>query len=873
MSLRPLLALSWRESRFARRRLLLFLSSITLGVAALVATQSFAANMEQGVRDQARGFLGADLSITSNRPFGPRTTALLDSLRRARVPVARVTAFASMALAERTGGARLAQVRATEPGYPFYGDIVTAPADAWGRLHAGRHALVDPALLTALDARVGDVLSLGEGRFTIIGTLEKVPGSVGVGALFAPRVYIPARHLEETQLIRFGSRADHEAYVRIPAPRAEAVADGHRGALRGERVRMETAGEQQQDINRALGRLGSFLGLVGTFALLLGGIGVASAMGAYMAQKRDTVATLRCLGATAPQVITVYLVQAVVMGFIGAALGTVIGLGVQWVLPRLLADLLPVEVETSLSWPAVATGIGIGVWIAAAFALLPLIATRRISPLQAIRRRVEDDGTERRDAWTWAGWALLAASIVALILFQAGEVRTGLGFAGGVAGTLLALWLSAWLVTKAARRAPTRGVSYPARQGIANLYRPGNQTRVVVLALGFGVFLLAVVYLVQSNLLRPLRVDAQSQGNLLLFDVQQDQEAGVTGILAQGGTQVLQRAPIIPMRIQAINGVPASRLAPDSRGGDDDAAADSAEEDGTERRGNGPPGDGDAPEGWAVRREYRSTYRDTLVDSEQLLRGRMWRPGQGGPGRDGVAQVSMDVAVAEDLKVDVGDIITWDVQGVRIRTRITSIREVDWQRLEPNFFAVFPTEVLNAAPQTWVMLARAPGADARAVAQRDVVRRYSNVAVLDLTAIQAALDEVLGRVAAVIRFLAAFSVATGFVVLLGAVLTGRLQRIRESVLLRTLGATRRQVARVLLAEYLTLGLLASLAGILLAVGAGWALAKWLFEVEYAVPVLPLLWLTLGVTALSAAVGLMASREVFRHTPLEALREE
>jgi putative ABC transport system permease protein len=875
VSLRPLLALSWRESRFARRRLLLFLSSITLGVAALVATQSFAANMAQGVREQAKGFLGADLSLSANRPFGPKTTAVLDSLRRARVPVARVTAFASMALTERTGGARLAQVRATEPGYPFYGDIVTAPADAWSRLHAGRHALVDPALLTALDARVGDVVSLGEGRFTIIGTLEKVPGSVGVGALFAPRVYIPARYLQETQLIRFGSRADYEAYVRMPAAQAQALADGHREQFRGERVFAETAGEQQADLDRALGRLGSFLALVGTFALLLGGIGVASSMGAYMAQKRDTVATLRCLGATAPQVIVVYLLQAVAMGLIGAALGTAIGLAVQWVLPRLLADLLPVEVETALSWPAVATGVGIGVWIAAAFALLPLLATRRISPLQAIRRRVEEDERPRRDAWTIGGWALLAASIVALILFQAGEVQTGLGFAAGVAGTLFALWLSAWLVTKAARRTKGRALSYPARQGIANLHRPGNQTRVVVLALGFGVFLLAVVYLMQSNLLRPLRVDAQSQGNLLLFDVQQDQETGVAGILAQGGTQVLQRAPIVPMRIAAINGVPASRLAPD-RPPDDADQPDSAgggQRDGTQRRGSGPPGDGDAPEGWAVRREYRSTYRDTLVDSEALLRGRMWRPGEGGAGRDGLAQVSMDVAVAEDLKVDVGDVITWDVQGVRIRTRVTSIREVDWQRLEPNFFAVFPSEVLNAAPQTWVMLARAPDAAARAVAQRDVVRRYSNVAVLDLTAIQEALDEVLGRVAAVIRFLAAFSVVTGFVVLLGAVLTGRLQRIRESVLLRTLGATRRQIARVLLAEYLALGLLASLAGILLAVAAGWALAEWLFEVEYAVPVLPLLWLTLAVTALSAAVGLLASREVFRHTPLEALREE
>ena len=874
MSLRPLLALSWRESRFARRRLLLFLSSITLGVAALIATQSFADNLAAGVREQAKGFMGADVALSSNRPFPPRSTAIVDSLqRRARVPIALTWSFASMALAERTGGARLSQVRAVEPGYPFYGEIVTAPAGRWAQLHRGRNALVDPALLTALDARVGDTVRLGESRFTIIGTLEKVPGAVGVGSLFAPRVYIPAAYLPETQLIRRGSRVEYEVFARMPEARAEALVAEHRPTFRAERVGVRTAGEQQADLDRALGRLGSFLALVGTFALLLGGIGVASAMGAYMAQKRDTVATLRCLGATAPQVILIYLLQAGAMGLLGAGLGTGIGVAVQWVLPRLLADLLPVEVETALSVPAVATGVGIGVWVALAFALMPLLATRRISPLQAIRRRVEEDETRGRDAWTIGGWTLLAASIAALILLQAGEIGTGIGFAAGVALTLGVLWTAAWLVTKAARRAPVRALGYPARQGIANLYRPGNQTRVVVIALGFGVYLLAVVYLMQSNLLRPLRVNAETQGNLLLFDVQQDQEAGVSGALADGGTRVLQRAPIVPMRIHSINGVVASRLVPERRDEDADTADAAPRPARGGRRAGSPPGEGDAPEGWAVRREYRSTYRDTLVRSETLLRGRMWRPGQGGPGRDGVAQVSMDVSVAEDLKVDVGDVITWDVQGVRIPTRITSIREVDWQRLEPNFFAVFPSEVLEAAPQTWVMLAKAPTAEARAAAQRDVVRLHSNVAVLDLTAIQSALDEVLGRVAAVIRFLAAFSVVTGFVVLLGAVLAGRLQRIRESVLLRTLGATRRQVARVLLAEYLALGLMASLAGILLAVAAGWALARWLFEVEYAVPVLPLLWLALGVSALSAAVGLLASREVFRHTPLEALRDE
>ncbi|HEU0054095.1 MAG TPA: FtsX-like permease family protein [Longimicrobium sp.] len=870
---KPLLALAWRESRFARRRLLLFLSSITLGVAALVATQSFAANLAAGVRDQSRSLLGADLALSSSRPFGAKTEALLDSLGKQGVPVARMTSFGSMALVERTGGTRLAQVRAVEPGYPFYGEIETAPEGGWAALRSDRNALVDPALLTALDARVGDVVKLGDARFRIAGTLVKVPGDVGVGSLFAPRVYIPARYVGETGLIRFGSRVDYDAFVRLSDPGvAPRFAEARREALRGERTRIRTAEGQQRQLDEALGRLGSFLGLVGTFALLLGGIGVASAMGAYMAQKRDTIATLRCLGATAPQIIVVYLLQAGAMGLIGAAAGAALGVGVQWVLPRLLKDFLPVDVGISIHLPAILTGVGIGVWIALAFALLPLLAVRTISPLEALRRKVgeADEAPRGRDPWRLGAWTVLAASIAALVMAQADGVMVGAGFVAGIGATLLALWAAAWAVTRAVRRAPTARLPYPARQGVANLHRPGNQTRVVVLALGFGVFLLATLYLVQANLLRPLRVDAQGpRGNLLLFDVQAEQRAGVTEELARSRVTVAQEAPIIPMRIHSINGKTAAQLVGPAAaaGGDPPEAEEGPPERGEKDRARR------GPEPWAVRREYRSTYRDSLVDSERMREGRFWRAGEGGARGGRMAEVSLDVAIVEDLGVALGDTIVWDVQGVRIPTRVTSIREVDWQRLEPNFFAVFPGAALSSAPQTWVMLARAPDAPTRALVQRDLVRRWPNVAILDLTEVQAALDDVLGRVSAAIRFLAAFSVATGFVVLLGAVLTSRLQRIRESVLLRTLGATRRQIGAILVAEYLSLGALAGGAGAGLAVVAGWALAKWVFKVEFAVPVGPLLLMSVAVAALSAGVGFWGSREVFRHTPLEALREE
>jgi putative ABC transport system permease protein len=866
LTARRLFAFAWRESRFARRRLFLFLSAISLGVAALVAVQGFASNMLRGVRLEARALLGADVRLSGREPFAPRTERFLDSLRASGAPVARMTSFASMAYVPRTGGTRLVQVRAPEAGYPFYGTIETEPAGRWESFLGGRNAIVDPALVTALRARVGDSLSIGQARFLIAGTLQKVPGDAQIASAFAPRVYIPARYLEETALLGFGSRVDYDAYVKLPeSVDADLLLEGHQELFRAERVRSDTAEEEQGELEEALSRLTDFLGLIGVFALLLGGIGVASAMGAYMAQKVDTVAVLRCLGATSRQVLAIYLAQAAVMGLAGAVLGVVIGAGVQWLLPRMLEGLLPVDVAIRVEPLAIATGIGVGVWTALAFAALPLLAVRRISPLGALRRRVEALTVPGRDPLRWAVWAVLAASVLLLLVLQVGSLAVGARLWAGTGVALGVLWLTASLFMAGVRRIRRDALGYTTRQGLANLFRPGNQTRTVVVALGFGVFLLATLLLVQHNLLRPLRTEGMAtRANLLFFDVQADQAGGVGEILTARRLPVLQRAPIVPMRIAAINGVEVRPFSDEAFDPDSVAAEGGAGPDG-EREG-GPP------RGWAARREYRSTYRDTLVSSETLTQG-SWTPAAIARAGETNYPVSLEVGIANDLGVELGDQVTWDVQGVHVPTVVAAIREVDWTRFEPNFFAVFPTRALASAPQSWVMLTRADSADERALVQREVVERFANVSAIDLTQIQSALDDVLGRISLVIRFLAAFSVATGLIVLLGAVSTSRIQRIRESVLLKTIGATRRQIGAILFTEYFLLGLLAVVTGIGLALAAGWALAYFLFEVDFEAAPLSLLGLAAGITALAVAVGLWASREVFSRTPLEAIREE
>ena len=856
------LRMAGREVRAAPRRLFLLTASVAIGVAALVAINSFTDNLQASVRDQARALLGADLSFSSRRPLPARAEAAVDTLTRNGARAARVTSFGGMAYVPRTSGTRLVQVAAIQGEFPFYGAIRTEPAAAWAELQQGRRVVVDPALLAALRAQIGDTLALGEARFIITGSVVSAPGNTGFRSALGPRIFIPSAYLAETRLLGFGARAEYEVFLRLPdGIAAESVAERYRPTLRPERIRVRTVSEDQNNLNETLSRLTGYLGLVALIALLLGGLGVASAVVVFIRQRLESIAVLRCLGATAGRLIAIYGVEAAAMGLAGSLLGALAGVAIQRLLPDLLAGLLPVDVQLTISWPAVLLGIGMGIWVAVAFAMLPLLAVRRVPPLAALRRPFEAErGREPRDWWRWAAGAALAASTVGLAVLQVGSPRRGAIFAAAVGGALLLLWLASWALIRAVRRWLPPRWPYLWRQGLSNLHRPSNQTGTVVLAIGFGTFLLGTLLLVQSNLLRQLRLTGgPERPNLVLFDIQRDQLPAVERALAEAGLRSVGPVPIVPMRITSVKGRPVTRMLGDTTGGRE-----------------GPPG------GWALRREYRSTYRDTLVGSERLVAGEWWGEADGRwkpttvvmPARPAPAdppQISVEAELARELGVGVGDEIEWDVQGLPITTRIASLREVEWARFEPNFFVVFQPGVLEDAPQTLVTLTRIERAEDRGAFQRRLAERLPNVTTLDLTELQQTLERLLERVVLAIRFMALFTLATGTIVLVGELATSRFQRIREGALLRTLGATRSQIFRIVLAEYLALGLIAAAVAAALASVAAWALARWVFEGSFALPVLTLAALVLGVVVLTVTVGLLNSREVIRRTPLEALR--
>jgi putative ABC transport system permease protein len=518
---------------------------------------------------------------------------------------------------------------------------------------------------------------------------------------------------------------------------------------------------------------------------------------------------------------------------------------VQQVLPAVLKDLLPLETSFRISWQAIGQGVGTGMIISMLFALLPLLTIRKISPLYTLRLSVEPAAVVW-DPLKAVVYAAILGFIIVFSFFRMQSWGKATVFALSLLGAFLLLAGAARLLMIVVRRLFPERWNYLWRQGFANLFRPNNQTLILVVTIGLGTTFIGTLYFVQQLLIERVTISASAnQGNMVLFDIQHDQRDAIAGLARQHHLPVLQEIPIVTMRIKEIKGKTEeeSPLARDSAGGAPRRAFDM---------------------------EMRVTYRDSLTASETLVAGKIWKAVRSS--RDTI-YISVDEDYARRfLHARVGDPIVFDVQGVPITTVIGSLRKVEW-RMRINFPVVFPSGVLEQAPQFDVLITQVPSPEASARFQQAVVRGYPNVSVIDLGLILSVLEEILGKIGFVIRFMAAFSMLTGVVVLIASVLISKYQRIQESVLLRTLGASRRQVLLITLLEYFFLGGLAAVTGIGLSLAFTGVMARWVFESPFAPHLWPVLLLFISVSGLTILIGLYNSRGVLNKPPLEILRRE
>lgn len=834
--------LAWRDSKPQWKSLLLYTSSMIAGIAALVAILSFRSDVLLTVDDQSKELLGADFEMDSNQPYPEEAIAFIDSIGGSD---ANSIEFNSMVLFKKNGSTRLSQIRAIEGPFPIYGSIESEPADAADRYKEEKFAIVEQSALNQYGVQVGDSIQVGSVTLKIGGALISVPGEAAAFSLIGPRVYIPKSAVENSGLLERGSRVEYKQYFKIDSPeRVREIEEAFEPIGDKYRIRTETVEEEKEEFEEVVNNLSRFLGLIAFIAIMLGGLGVSSAVYVYIKRKSNTVATLRCLGMTKEKILATFAIQISVMGFLGAIIGTGLGIFIQLYIPSLFEGLLPFEIVQSVSIPAVTLGLMTGLLISLIFSLLPLVTISTISPLltlQTVEFSPIKALSKRAKIVSFSSTILILIAVVGLLTES---FLVALGFTGGLIACVFLLWAMAALLMFTIKKLRLKSFSYTIRQGMANLFRPNNQTSMLMITLGMGMLLIGTLYMSQDMLLQRIEFQTGEQmPDAVFYDIQTDQNQPFLDIIAENNAEVIQNVPLVSMRLSSRKGVPVSEV-----------RADTSLQ----------------ISGWALSREYRVTYRDSLIDSETILEGE-WIGEADGIGS--VVPISIADQIDDDLKVEVGDTLGFNVQGVPVTTVVASIREVDFDRPQPNFFVLFPKGVLEEAPQFFASTIKTNSREQTIALQQKVTAQFPNISSIDISVALESVREFLDKMALAIQFMAFFSIITGFIVLASSIAISRKQRTRESVLLRTLGANKSQIGTIQTIEYALLGLLSGLTGLLLALLSSWALAYFYFDLVFVPDLLTVSALSTLITVSAILIGWSGSRHIFNHSPLEILRLE
>lgn len=835
-----LLRMAVREVRTGWQRLLFFLLSIAVGVGALVGIASFSANLEGAIRREARTLMAADLELSSSQVFDDATLQAVGEVDGARV--AELAEMPSMAARVDGTRSQLVELKAVRGGYPFYGELIVEPARPLGELLA-EGIVVEEGLLLQLNVAVGDEVKLGSRSFRVAGLLKREPDRVAAAFSLGPRVLMALADVEAAGLITLGSRVRHRMLLALPAELdAVAVAAELDAALPDERVQVRSFEAAQPTLRMFLARMRDFLRLATLVTLVLGGLGVAQSIRVFLQAKQDTVAILKVLGASTGEVTAVFVVQCLGLALLGSGLGLGLGVLIQQALPRVVGELLPVEIVGEFVPMAALEGLAVGVVTALLFCLLPLLSIRGVAPAQILRRELAAVVPVADRRARVVALVVLGGGLVGLAAWLAGSWRLGAIFVGGVAAALLVLSVASAAGLWVLRKLP-RARSLSARQGLGNLTRPGSQAAAVMVSLGLGVAVIAQIQLVQSGLLARVADDAPADApNFFFVGILPDQVEPFRALLtAQGAFEGHRLVPIVQARLAKVGGREVAEMS---------FASESDER--------------------SVTREFAITWQDELPPGNEVLAGTWWSAEAAG--RE--SWVSIEENLAQRIEVEVGEEVVFDIAGVRVPTRVESVRAVDWGQLQTNFMFILTRRALTGAPTSWAATARSrPGVEGRRALQAAVIAAMPNVTAIDAAEVIERVQALVDRIAGVIRFMAGASVLAGLVILAGSIAATRFRRVREAAIFKALGATRAVLLRSLAIEYLLLGLVAGCVGTAVGAGLAWAVLTLVLGIPWHAPWMVMIGLPVATAMLTVIVGVGALLGVIAEKPLAVLRGE
>ena len=841
------LRMAVRETRASLRRLFFFFICIAVGVAAIVALRSVIQSVRGVFGSEAKALIAADVLIATNRDWTPEARATIDRRLADAGSVERTELVETPTMvrpADRSKAvAKMAELRAVQPRFPLYGSVDLQGGQTYSpELLANHGVIVRPELLTAIGVAVGDRIIIGTSTFTIRGVIVREPGR-GMGEFsLGPRVLIAYDDLPSTGLLGFGSRARRAMLVKVPEDRVEPLVKNLRGDFKDEFINTRSFRSTEDQVGRDFDRAENYLSLVGLIIVILGGIAVSSVTRVFILQKIRSIAVLKCLGARSGQIISVYILQVMTLGLAGSLLGVALARGVIASIPLMLGASTSIlaQAHYGVTWSAAAQGVAIGVLVSLLFSVVPLLQVRFIKPSLLLR----DETVRRARDWKGIGVIVVVSlALVALTAWQAASLKVGVVVCVGFAGLAVILHLAGRaLIALIAPMANSR--SFPLRHAVLHLSRPGNQTRVILLAVGLGAFFIVGVRSMQASLLSEFSIQvAQDAPDMFLLDVQRAQAEGVRAFLGDPshGAGEFQLIPVLRARVVGVAGKEVTL-----------DGADAVREKGA-----------------SIGREFTITYRDHLESNERVIQGAFWNSASA------EGEVSVEKLIAERARLHVGDTMKFDVLGRLVSARVTSIRDVEWRESRNGGFVfVFRPGVLDLAPQTFVAPLKGPdGVAARARFQHDLVERFPNVSVIDFHEVLETIRDVMSKVTLAITVVGGLVLLSGGLILIGAVAMTKFQRVYEAAVFKTLGANTRTIARMLLFEYGVLGSLAGLIGSLGAIVLTWGVSRYALEIPWKIFAGEHIAGVLLTAVLVAVIGVVSSLDVLKNKPLATLRAE
>ncbi len=835
--------MAWRETRPALKRFMFLIAAIALGVGSLTGLKGFSQALDRSIFKSARDLIAADLAVRLNSLPGQKDLDVLESLVRKGAELTRTTETLSMVSSAKASNPILSDIRAVDPqAYPFYGNVELEPPAPLRKVLNDDAAVVTKDLLVRSGISIGDTIQIGTSLFRIAAVLKSEPDRIGFGMDLGPRILITRKALERSGLIQFGSRASESFLYRLPSQGLSL--DEARDILNAgltRRVRITDYRNPNPSVSQGLERTANFFSLIGLLSLLVGGLGVSTTIHTYLQQKLDSIAILKCLGGRSNQIIRIYVVQGLVLGALGSIIGMGLGYLVQLLLPRLLKGLINLPTQLELAPGAAIQGFAIGIFTTLIFLLTPLLAVRKVRPIRVFLREMPETQYStlrrlRRDPLPLASSLLLLLGVGLAASWLAQSLRWGFAFLAGLAGCILVLALASQLLLAILRRVPPPPV-LAVRQGMKNLNRPGNHIGSILVSLGLGVAFVLTIYFIQTSLISQIVKSAPADfPNVFLLGVTESDKPALTDLLkSQRGIEGQALIPTISSRLSRVDGKTADQLVLEPH----------------DRR--------------YFQMEFMLTWSESEPPDTRIVEGSWWRPPYNSP------LISVGENAAQHLKIHLGSTLDFDVGGVTVRGNVFNIRDAEFARPGTSNQFIFSPGVLEGFATSYIGTVRIAPARV-AEFQSSLFKRLPNITSIDVGQVLTRIQDLLDRISTVIRFIALFAIISGIIILAASVVSTRYQRIREVVLLKTLGATRSQISRIQAAEFLITGSAAGLTGgILAAIAAHYLLGK-LLRTEFEFRWIPLLASTLATAALSIATGWLASRGVLNHKPLDILRE-